>query len=75
MALATAWVPPKAIGTVAGTPPIGGSGPSSHTARLPLPSARETIICRSGRTFGSLREEEKVVVPTARPLMPGLASM
>lgn len=36
----------------AGTPPIMGSM-LSHTAALPFPSARETMISRSGRTDGS----------------------
>ncbi len=60
MALAEAWVPPNMGGTTAGTPPIGGLGPSSHTALLPLPSARDTRIWKFGRTFGSPRLELNV---------------
>lgn len=74
MALATACDPPKAGGAVAGTPPIGGSGPSSQTAVLPLPNARDTTACKSGNRLGSSAAQLKVVVPTGRPLMPGAAS-
>lgn len=75
MALAAAWLPPNIGGSTAGTPPIGGSGPSSHTSLLPLPSARETTTCRLGSRFGSSRLELNVFCPTGRPLWPGRASM
>jgi len=39
----------KIGGLSAGTPPIGGLGPSSHTKALPFPSARDTAM----RKFGS----------------------
>lgn len=75
MALAIACEPPNAVGLVAGTPPIGGRGPSSQTAGLPSPSGRDTSTCRSGRTFGSLGDDSKVTEATGKPLMPGRASM
>jgi len=46
-------VPPNIGGFTAGTPPIGGSGPSSHTAVLPLPSGFDDRSWKLGRTLGS----------------------
>lgn len=74
IAFADACEPPNIGGSVAGTPPIGGSGPLSHTFVLPLPSGRETTIWRLGSRFGSLRLELNVVCPTARLDGPGRAS-
>jgi hypothetical protein len=54
IALADACVPPKTGGLTAGTPPIGGFGPLSHTVALPFPSGRDTTICRFGSAFGSV---------------------
>ena len=66
IALADACVPPNIGGFTAGTPPIGGSGPSSHTAVLPLPSGFDDRSCRLGRTLGSLGSELNVTCPTGR---------
>ena len=75
IALADAWLPPNIGGLVAGTPPIGGSGPSSHTSVLPLPSARDTTTWRFGSALGSPRSELYVTCPTGRLPSPGRASM
>lgn len=42
----------KSTGFTAGTPPAGEL--RSHTAVVPLPSARETSICKSGNESPSL---------------------
>ena len=55
----------------AGTPPIIG-GISSHTAALPSPSGRETMISKSGRTFGSDWSKRNVLRPTRLPARAGL---
>ena len=71
MALETSCVRSKPADD--GMPPMNGSM-SSHTSRLPLPSECETMISRSGRTFGSKRSLRKALSPTGRRLGPGLAS-
>lgn len=57
----------------AGTPPKTG-GSLSQIKRLPSPSGRETITCKSGRTPGLKGSELKVLAPHARRLGPGLHS-
>ena len=59
----------RAADAALGTPPITG-GRASHSAGLPLPSARETMSCRSGRP-GWLYACD----PTGRSPAPGSASM
>src|SRR5215468_11972244 len=73
IALLSACDPPKPCELTAGTPPMFGGGPLSHTAVLPLPSGRETSNWASGSTLGSLGSERNVTVPTSRLLTPGLA--
>jgi len=74
MASADCWVPPNVGGSTAGTPPGGGLGPLSHTLALPLPSACETRIWKSGSMFGSPGMELNVLRPGARLLCPGRTS-
>ncbi len=79
MAFADAWVPPNMGGSTAGTPPSGSlhvvfAIPLSHTHALPLPSGRDTTICRSGKELGSVWSQLNVDVATGRLLGPGLAS-
>src|SRR5438067_124979 len=75
MASATGWVGEKSGGSIAGTPP-NLPGPLSHTAAVGLsPSGRDTSICRSGKTVGSLGFQLKALLPRLVRIPPERASI